>query len=329
LNRRHALLALAGAPLAARSLSTPALAAGFPERPLRFICPYAPGGNADLTARILSPRMSEHLGQPVIVENRAGAGGSVAALQVARMRADGYTFMLGSNGPLSVNPVLQRNLGYDPLADFAPIGMALRTPQCVVVHKDFPARSLAEFIALGKARPGTISTGSSGIGSTSHLSIEAFNGLTGAALQHVPYGSGGAMAPDLVAGNINAAITEISTALPLHRAGQARILAVGTARRMGLAPEVPTFAEGGVANFRPAAYLGIVFPPNPPAEAMAALHAALTATLADAAVRQRIEQAGSEPAGAEEASPAGFAAFLKAELETTRAAAEKAGLRPA
>ena len=319
--RRH-LLALAAAPLLAR----PALAAGYPERPIRLIVPYAPGGNSDTTARIVAPRMAEKLGQPIVVENRAGAGGSVGALQVARLRADGYTMLLGSNGPLTVNPSLQRNLQYDPIADFAPIGMAVRTPQTVVVHKDFPARTLPELIALAKQRR-NVTCGSSGTGSVSHLTIEAFNAATGAELQHVPYGSGGAMTPDLVAGNINAAVTEISTALPLHRDGQVRILGLAAAQRSALAPEIPTVEEGGVAGFRAAAFVGFVLPANPPAEAVAALQAALQEALADAAVRRRLQELGSDVAGPEDASAAGFSAFLRQELAQTRTLAERAGLR--
>ncbi len=304
-----------------------ALAAGFPDRPIRFICPYAPGGNADVTSRILSAPLAAELGQPVVVENRAGAGGSVGALAAARLRPDGYAVMLGSNGPLSVNPTIQANIGYDPQKDFAFIGLACRTPQTIVVKKGLPPRTLAEFMDYARARPGQVTVGSSGVGSTAHLALETFNAMTGLQLQHVPYGSGGAMAPDLVAGNIDAAVTEISTSLPLHRDTQVRILALAAARRSALAPEIPTAEEAGVAGYREAAFLGLVLPAGPPAEVLARWHEALAKVLALPETRRRLQEVGSEVAEPMEQSPAGFAAFLAAELARTRTAATRAGLR--
>ena len=302
--------------------------AGFPDRPVRLVVPFAPGGNSDTVARVMAPKLSERLGQPVVVENRAGAAGNVAATAFARAKPDGTTIFLGSNGPLTVNPVIQANLGYDPARDFAPVGLFVRTPNVLAVHRSVPAKTLAELIALSRSAPGSISTGSSGTGSTSHLAIESFNAATGAGLQHVPYGSGGAMAPDLIAGNIKAGMTEISTALPLHREGAVRILATGSAGRLAVAPEVPSFEEAGVPGFRAAAFIGIVVPAGTPAEVVATLAAAVGAAVADPANRQRLEEMGSEMASPAEASPAGFAAFLVRESAWTRAAAERAGLRP-
>ena len=321
---RRSLLALTPTLLAA-----PALAAGYPERALRLVVPYAPGGNSDTVARLIAPRMAGTLGQPVVVENRAGAGGSVGARAAAQAKPDGYTLMLGSNGPITVNPQVQASLGYDPLRDFAPIGLACRTPQVLAVHKAFPARTLAGFIAHGRENPGRITVGSSGTASISHLAIEMFNAATGAGMQHVPYGSGGAMAPDLVAGNIMACVTEISTALPFHREGAIRILGIASAARLPVAPEVPTIEEAGVAGYRAAAFIGLMLPSGAPAEVGAALAAALAAAVADPATRQRLQEMGSEMADPAEATPAGFAAFLLAETAWTRAAAERAGLRPA
>jgi len=309
-------------------LPSVARAAGFPDRPLRLVVPYAPGGNSDTVARVIAPKLGETLGQPVVVENRAGAAGNVAATAFVRARPDGYNLFLGSNGPLTVNPATQANLAYDPVRDFAPIGLAVRTPNVLAVHRSVPARTLAELIALSKSAPGRIATGSSGTGSTAHLAIESFNAATGAGLQHVPYGSGGAMAPDLIAGNIQAGMTEISTALPLHREGVIRILGVGAGARLAVAPELPTMEEQGLIGYRAAAFVGVVAPAGTPAEIMAPLAAAMAATVADAGVRRRLEEMGSEMASAEEATPAGFTAFLARETVWTRAAAERAGLRP-
>jgi tripartite-type tricarboxylate transporter receptor subunit TctC len=323
--RRAGLAALVAAPLLPRPLHAQA---AFPDRAIRLIVPFAPGGNSDLTARACAPLMSARLGQPVVVENRAGAGGSVAAQQVARMRPDGYTILLGSNGPLTVNPAVQANLGYDPLRDFAPIGLFVRTPMVIAVHRSLAPRTVAELVAHAKAQPGRVSFGSSGIASTAHLSLEMFNAATGAGITHIPYGSGGAMTPDLVSGTLSGAITEISTALPLHREGVVRILAVAAAQRLPQAPELPTATEAGVPGYQAAAFVGIVTPTGVPEDAARALGEAVAAAVADPGVRQRLEGMGSVMASAEEAMPAGFGAFLQRETAWTRAAVERAGLRP-
>ncbi|MDB5413259.1 MAG: hypothetical protein JWR10_1594 [Rubritepida sp.] len=321
---RRALLALPMLAAARR-----AAAAAFPERSLRMVVPYAPGGNTDVVARILALPLSEILGQPVVVENRPGAGGSVASLQMARSRADGYSIMIGSNGPMTVNPSIQPNLGYDPLRDFAPIGLVCRTPLTIVVKPGLPVRDLREFIAYAEENRGQVTVGSSGVGSSGHLAIASFAALTGLTLQHVPYPSGSQIVTDLLAGNMDSAITEISTALPLHRGRQIRILAVATAARSVLAPDIPTAEEAGVAGFREAAFLGVVLPANPPAEVQATLAAALAAALARPDTRRRLNETGSEVAVEQERTPAGFADFLETELRRTQAAAVRAGLRPA
>lgn len=319
---RRPLLGLAGA-----ALARPALAAGYPDRAIRFVVPFATGGNADQVGRLTAPGLADRLGQPVVVENRGGAGGSIGAQQVARSRADGYTLLLGSNGPMANNPAMQSNLGYDPERDFAPIGLICRTAQVLAVTKDMPVRNLAEYIDYAKARPGQVTCSSSGNGSTAHFAMELFCLATGTRLQHVPYASGGAALPDLLAGNINSSITEITTALPLHREGTIRILGVASAHRSPLARELPTFEEAGVPGYRAAAYLGLVAPAGVPAEVLEKLTAALRATVTDPATRRRFEELGSEMAEPEEATPAGFTAFLRVERTNANRAAEAAGLR--
>lgn len=320
---RRALLAL---PMLAAA--RPA-AAAFPDRALRLVVPYAAGGNSDVVARIVAPPMSEILGQPVVVENRPGAGGSVASLAMARTRADGYSLMIGSNGPMTVNPSIQPNAGYDSLRDFAPIGLACRTPHTIVVTKNLPVRDLREFVAYAQEQRGRVTVGSSGVGSSGHLSIATFAALTGTTLQHVPYPSGGQVIPDLMSGNVNASIIEISTVLQLHREGQVRILAVAAAARSVLAPDIPTAEEAGVAGFREAAFIGLVQPANPPAEVQARLAAALAAALSRPDTQRRLNETGSEVSAEAERTPAGFAAFLETELARTQAAAVRAGLRQA
>ncbi|MBX6374993.1 MAG: tripartite tricarboxylate transporter substrate binding protein [Acetobacteraceae bacterium] len=329
--RRRSLLHAAPAAAAAAALALPrgpALAA-FPDRAVRIVVPYAPGGNVDVVARLLAPGMSSRLGgQPVVVENRVGAGGVVGAEAVARARPDGHTLLAGSNGPLVINPVLQANLPYDPLRDLAPVALASRVPQCLVAARRLPVRDLAELVALSKSRANGLSVGSTGSGTVTHLTLERLKVATGAALVHVPYRGGGVLAPDLVGGVVDAAMFEFNTALPLHRAGEARILAVASAARSPLLPEVPTFIESGLPGFLAASFVGLLATAGTPAEAIEALRAAAVAALAEPAVRTRLTETGGELAAAEEQTPAGFGAFLRAELDRAREAAAAAGLRP-
>ena len=321
---RRAALVLAATPLLHPGLAR----AAWPERPVRLIVPFAPGGNADLVARTVAPTLSERLGQPVVVENRAGAGGSVAATAIARTRWDGVTLMVGSNGPLAINPVIQPGLGYDPVGDFLPVGLILRTPLALTVHRAQPARDLAALIAEGRAAPGRLAFGTAGNASTGHLALEMFNAVTGAGITHAPYAGGGALVADLVSGTLAGACVEISTVLPLARDGAVRVLAITAARRAAAAPDTPTTAEARLPGFTAASFIGIVAPAGAPAEAMTALQRALTGAIGLPAVRERLEASGSAMAAPEEATPGGFAAFLQREAAWTRAAAERARLRP-
>jgi tripartite-type tricarboxylate transporter receptor subunit TctC len=322
LRRRHLLAAAALALPAHRAM------AAWPDRPVRVIVPFAPGGNADVVARLLQPRLQERLGQPIVIENRPGAGGSVGAQAVARATADGYTLLIGSNGPLSVNPVVQARLGYDVARDFAAVGMAMQVPHCLVVQTASPYRSVADVSAAARARPDTLGIGTAGVASATHLSLETFKALSNTPLVHVPYRGGGAAMPDFVAGNIPMLFTEFSTALPLHRAGQARIVAVASAARLPALPDVPTMAEQGVRDFTAGSYVGLLAPAGIPAEAMTALANAMAAIVQEAEFQQRMAAMGGEAARGAEATPAGFAAYIAADLERSRVAAQAAGIRP-
>ena len=319
-NRRAILLAPLGMPALAQPWQ--------PDRPVRLLVPFASGGNADLVARLLAPGFSARLGQPVVVENRAGAGGSVGAEMVARGRADGLTLLVGSNGPLTVNPVIQARLPYDPMADFIPIGMAMRVPMVLAVGAEQPWRDVAAVLAAARARPGTIGLGSSGIGSTTHLAIVALNTRAGVEFLHVPYRSGGAILPDLVGGTIQGAMTEISTPLALAREGRVRLLAVTAPSRTAVAPEVPTMGEAGVAGLEMASFVGVLAPNGTPPNVVAALEDAMAATMADAALRSRFLEMGGEAASPAQNRGAGFAAFLRAESAAMRDAARAAGITP-
>lgn len=314
---------LAGASLAA--LPRPALAA-WPERPIRVVVPFAAGGNADTIARILQPRLQEKLGQPVVVDNRPGAGGAVGAAEVARARPDGYTLLVGSNGPLSVNPAVQPRLPYDAEKDFAPIAMAMQVAHCLMVQQNAPYRSIADVVAATRAQPDAIGAGTAGVASATHLSLEAFKMATGARILHVPYRGGGAAVPDFVAGNVPMLFTEFSTALPLHRDGKGRILAVASAARLAALPEVPTMIEQGVAGFTASSYVGLVATAGSPAEAMQKLAAAMAAIVAEDDFQQRMAAMGGEAASGALATPEGFAAFIANDLRRSREVVRAAGI---
>jgi len=320
--KRRSLLQALGSALA---LSPFAVFAAYPERPVRLIVPFAPGGNADIVARLVGGAMAESLGQPVVVENRAGAGGSIGAELVARAAPDGYTLLTGSNGPLTVNPFVQAKLGYDPLKDFAPVGLTSLVPHALIVNATVPARTLPELIALSQRQQ--VGIGTAGIGSATHLTLERFNAQTGAKLLHVPYKGGGALLPDLVAGTIQGAMTEFSSALPHHRGGKARFVAVASAKRSALAAEVPTMIEGGVKDFHAASYIGVLAPAGVPADVMARLRTALAAALNSPKTLERFRELGVEVASPEQMTGAGFGAFIRQDFERSREAAQLAGLK--
>lgn len=322
---RRRLLRLAPA-LPALVLARPALAA-FPDRPIRIVVPFAAGGNGDLMARLATPRMSDRLGQPVVVENRAGAGGSAGAELVARSRPDGYNLLWGAGGPMVNSPLMTLSPRYDPLRDFAPIGLMSLMPMVLVVRAGLPAHSLAELVALSRRGAG-ISIGTSGVGGANHVPLELFKAATGANLVHVPYRGGGAAAPDLVAGNVDGLLTELSTVLDLHRERQARILAITSEHRAPLVPEAETFVEFGLRSFVFYTFSGLWAPAGTPEEVVGRLQAALAAATNDPAVTERLAAFGAEAADGAQQTPAGTTAFLRNEITRSRRAIELAGIKP-
>ena len=307
-------------------LPRPALAA-FPDRPVRIIVPFAAGTSSDFQARMIGERMAPLLRQPVIVENRAGAGGVVGADAVAKAAPDGYTLLLGSNGPLTNAPVLQARLPYDPERDFAAVAMISRSPVTLSVRADSPFRSIADLLAAARAKPGDLSIGSSGQGSATHFLIEQVMAAVGISLTHVPYRGSSQSVPDLIAGNIPLVMAEISTILPLWQSGRARILAMSSAGRMPIAPEIPTLIEQGL-NLTGGSWAGLVTAAGAPPEAVAALAAAVQAGLREPTYRARQAELGAEIVAEAEQNPAGFAAWLKRERAEIRAIADRAGIKP-
>jgi tripartite-type tricarboxylate transporter receptor subunit TctC len=316
------------------ALALPALAllprparAAFPDRPIRIIVPFAAGTSSDFQARMIGERMAPLLRQPVIVENRAGAGGVVGADAVAKAAPDGHTLLLGSNGPLTNAPVLQARLPYDPERDFAAIAMISRSPVTLSVRADSPFRNLADLLVAARAKPGDLSIGSSGQGSATHFLIEQVMAAAGIRLTHVPYRGSSQSVPDLIAGNIPLVMAEISTILPLWQSGRARILAMSSAGRMPIAPEIPTLIEQGL-NLTGGSWAGLVTAAGAPPEAVAALAAAVQAGLREPAYRARQAELGAEIVAEAEQTPAGFAAWLRRERAEIRAIADRAGIKP-
>ena len=222
---RRSLIAALGAAPAATLLPRAAFAA-YPDRPIHLVVPFAPGGNADIVGRLVGEQMSKALGQPVVVDNKGGAGGSIGAENVARATPDGYTLLVGSNGPLTVNPFVQAHLPYDPQKDFVAVALTSYVPHVIILNNNVAAKTVPELVALSKTQAINIAT--SGVGSATHMTLERFKAATGANITHVPYKSGGALMPDLLGGAIQGAMTEFSTALPMHKGGKARILAIAS-----------------------------------------------------------------------------------------------------
>jgi tripartite-type tricarboxylate transporter receptor subunit TctC len=306
-------------------LTASSWAAGYPDRAIKLVVPFSAGGNADLVARVLGARMGQTLGQALIVENRAGAGGGVGAEAVARSAPDGYTLLIGTNGPLSVNPALQSKLRYDVFKDFSTIALAGVVPHALVVTKTLPATTWPELLALARQKPVSVATG--GIGSATHLTLERLNAQAGLKLQHIPYRGGNSPVGDLIGGTLDAAVMELSTALPLHQSGKARVLAVAAGQRSRLLPEVHTFAEDGVKDFVASSYVGLLAPANTPVDVIDRLQKAAAEALSHPSVLAKLNPLGFEAATAAQQTAAGFAALLRAEYERAAQIIKLAGIK--
>lgn len=318
------LLSAVVAALALVLLAAPAMAA-FPERAVRIIVPFPAGGSNDVIARILGQRLSEIWGQPVVVENRAGAGGNVGAEGVARSPADGYTLLLAAPGPLAINPSLFQRMNFDPLKDFAPVALVASVPIVLAVNPQVRATSVAELIALAKAEPGKLHFGSSGAGSTNHLAGELFKTLAGINIVHVPYRGAAPAMNDLVAGHIPFMFDNMPAVRPQVEGGRIRALAVAGAHRSPLYPDLPTMAEAGVPGFEASAWFGLVAPAGTPAEVMKVLVDTTAAVLKEPGIVARFAELGAEPGTV---SGAAFGAFLKAESEKWSGIVRAAGITP-
>lgn len=292
--RLLATLALATA--AALPLLPTAQAQGFPERPVILVIPFPPGGPTDAMARTLAAEMKDRLGQPMVVENRPGAGGNIGAEYVARAAPDGQTLLFGTSGPLAINASLYRKIGYDPARSFAPVIQVGHLPNILVVNPAVPARNVKELIAYAKASPGKLSYASSGNGASSHLAGVLFNASAGVDLQHIPYKGTGPALTDLLGGQVTMSFTDVLTALPYVKSGKLRALGITTAERSQALPDLPTVAEQGVAGYDVSVFFGIVAPAGTPPERIAKLNKAFVDVLATDKVKQLFASQGLESA---------------------------------
>ena len=297
-----AVSAVIGVPVGAQS--------PYPTKPIRFVVPYPAGGPLDTVARLLGQRVSESVGQPVVVDNKPGAGGNIGADAVAKSMPDGYTILMGAVATHAINPTLYASIPYDAARDFIPVTQIASTPNVLVVNPSVPAANVREFIAYAKANPGKLNFGSGSTGSAGHLAGELFKTQAGLEMTHVPYKGAAPAMNDLIGGQIQLMFDNLASALGQVRAGRVRALAVTTPRRSALAPDLPTIAESGLPGFDINTWFGIFVPANTPREVVDRLHAEFARALAMPDVKERMLTLGAEPVGN---TPAEFAAYIRAE----------------
>ncbi|RCX11052.1 Bug family tripartite tricarboxylate transporter substrate binding protein [Extensimonas vulgaris] len=307
--RRTALCTLAAA-AAAVLLPLPSAAQGFPTKPLTIIVPFTPGGTTDLLARIVGQELAAELGQPVVIDNRAGAGGNIGAQAAARAPADGHTLFMGTVGTHAINAALYKKLPYDPVKDFVPLTRVATVPNVLVANPAQPFKTVPELIAYARANPGKVNFGSAGNGSSIHLSGELFKTMAKVDMQHVPYKGSAPAITDLLGNQIAIMFDNLPSALPYVRSGKLRALAVTTAKRSPELPDVPTIAEAGVPGYEAMSWFGLFVPAGTPAPVVGKLHSAIVKVLNKPEVKKRIAEQGGEahPETAEK-----FAAFIQSE----------------
>ena len=323
MNRRNLLAAAAlGAALLG---STAVQAQAFPSKPLALVVPFSPGGPTDAMARTLANAIKPVLGQTMLVENKAGAGGNIGAEFVAKAPADGYTLLFGTSGPLAINVSLYDKVGYDPIRSFAPVIQIGHLPNVLVVNPSIPARDVKELIAHARANPGKLSYASSGSGASSHLAGVLFNSAAGTDIQHIPYKGTGPALNDLLGGQVSMSFTDVLTALPHIKAGKLRVLGVTTATRSQVLPDTPTVAEQGLKDFDVSVFFGIVAPAGTPADVVARINSAFATVLQQPEVRKTLAAQGLEPPP--NTSSAQLAGFMRSELAKWRDVVKASGAR--
>jgi len=283
--------------LVAFLLCSASFAQTWPVKPIKWIVPFAPGGTTDILARTIGEKLSVALGQPVIIENKPGAGGGVGADFTAKATPDGYTIMGGTISTHAINASLYKSLPYDPVKDFVPITLIARVPNMLVVNPEIPARNVAELVALLKTNPGKYSFASSGNGTSQHLSGELFKSMAGVDMQHIPYKGSPPALQDVVAGQVAMTFDNITTAWPLAKAGKLRALAVTTAKRSSIAPDVPTLAESGLAGYEVGSWQGVFAPAGTPPAIVQRLNTEIVKIINTPDVKEKLIALGAEPVG--------------------------------
>jgi len=296
---------------------------GYPDKPIRLVVGVPPGGTIDLIARTVGQQLSQQLGQSVVVENRAGAGGNIGAAFVAKAAPDGYTLFLSVIGTMAINPSIYKQLPFDPVEDFAAISQLTSVPQVMVIHPDIPAKNLQEFLAYAKARPGQINFGSGGTGTATQMAGELFNSVSGAKLVHVPYKGSAPAMTDLLVGRVSAMFEQISTALPHIRSNSLRPLGVTTRERSPAAPDIPSLAEAGLKGYDVSTWHGLVAPAGTPPAIVRRLHDEVVKALASPEVKKRFAEGGIIPVSS---TPEEFAAFTRSEVERWREVVKSSGI---
>lgn len=322
---RRPLLALVATALSALAMALPAHAA-YPERPVRLVVPFPAGGATDLMARNLAQRLAERLGQPVVVDNRAGAGGGLGAEAVATATPDGYTLLFATMGSLTINPSLYKSLRYDPLKSFEPISLTHATANLLVVQPSLPVRSVAELVELARKRPGELNFASAGNGTTSHLAGELFKSLAKVDMVHIPYKGSAPAMTDFLGGRVSMMFDTASNFVEHAKTGKVRPLGVTSRKRLAQMAAVPSIAETpGLEEFEVSLWLGVLAPAGTPADTVRALHGALEAVLQQPEVQRPMAEAGIEVRGS---TPEAFRALIRADLAKWAAVVRRAGLQP-
>jgi tripartite-type tricarboxylate transporter receptor subunit TctC len=295
----------------------------YPKRPIMLIVPYPAGGGNDVIARLVAAKMSAKLGQPMVIENRGGAGSIIGTEDVHKAEPDGYTLLLGQSGPISINPAVYKELPYDPEKDFAPIAMTTAYPYVLVVNAKLPVKTLQDFVAMVKAKPGEFNYGTTGVGAANHLVTELFSSRAGLKMIHVPYRGTALAVADLLAGQVTMVFADPVSALPHIKAGTLRALAVSSKERSSVAPEVATIAESGYPGFDAIAWHGILAPANTPPPVVAKLHDQIVAALNDPATKALLEAQAMATVGD---TPQEFSAFISKDIAVWKKVAAQANV---
>ena len=310
---------------AALWLGAPLAQPNYPTKPIRFIVTFPPGGSSDLIARALAAVLSERLRQQVLVENRPGAGGNIGMDAVAKAAPDGYTMGLGAAGALAANVSLYAKMPYDPVKDFAPVSNVAFVPFFLVAKTALPANDLRELVALASAKPGQLMLGYGGNGTAMHLSGELFKLMAKVQLTNVPYKGSGPAAMDAVGGQLDLAVVDVASAINQVKAGRLKAIAVTSAKRVSVAPDVPTLAEAGLAGYEATGWFGVVMPAGTPAEIIGRMNSELVAALKRQDIRERVIAAGAEPSPS---TPAAFGALIRDEIAKWAEVVKISGAKP-